>query len=285
MALRLYLTCVLIISLYHIENSYAQGSIKGILETHTYQTTVKGPKYKKLQVYLPGNYYTQYHNYPVVYLLHGANGNENSWIDHGKILKDIDSLVLCGSIGEYIYVFPNSNRYYNDFDSIDSHPVNSIDSYLNLNGSIEYSFINDLVTYIDRTFRTIPTKEYRAIAGLSLGGLQSLYITANVPDMFGHIGLFSPIIYPPLNFGKHSYIYRYLEGKLKNQFSSAQNLSLYLIMIGEKDPFFKSAYIYSKLLDELKCNHSFIKTSGGHTWQNWTMYCNQFLKSLWKQAP
>lgn len=282
MVFRLYITCILVISLHHIEYSYAQ---EGILETHSYQTTVKGPKNKKVKVYLPPDYYTQVQRYPVVYLLHGANGNENSWIDQGDILKQIDSLVLCGSIGEYIYVFPNSNKYYNDYDSIGSHTINSVDSYLNLNGSIEYSFIYDLVTYIDKTFRTIPTKEYRAIAGLSLGGLHSLYITANVPDLFGFIGLFSPIIYPPLSFGKHSDIYRNLTDKLECQFASTDSLLLYMIMIGEEDPFFKGAKTFSEELQEKGCYHIFEKTSGGHTWDNWKCYSIIFLKSLWKQTP
>lgn len=285
MTFRLCITCVLIISLHYIESVCAQETIKGILETHIYPTSVKGPKYKKLKIYLPADYYSQIQRYPVVYLLHGANGNENSWIDQGKILKSIDSLVLCGSIGKYIYVFPNINKYYNDYDSMDSHSINSIDAYLNLNGSIEYSFTYDLVTYIEQTFRTIPTKEYRAIAGLSIGGLHTLYITANAPDIFGFIGLFSPIIYPPPNFGKHSYIYRDLIGKLEHQFSSSEELSLYLIMIGENDPFFKGAKTYSEELKEMKCYHIFEKTSGGHTWDNWSKYCNIFLKSLWTQYP
>lgn len=285
MNFRLYIIFVVIISLLYIESLYAQESLKGILETRIYQTTVKGPKFKMAKVYLPADYYSQSQRYPVVYLLHGANGNENSWISRGNILKDIDSLVMCGAIGDYIYVFPNSNRYYNDYDFIDSHTIDCIESYLNLNGSAEHSFIYDLVTYIERRFRTIPTKEYRAIAGLSLGGLQSLYITANAPDMFGCIGLFSPIIHPPLNFGKHSYIYRDLITKLQYQFSSTENLSLYLIMIGEKDPFFRGAYTYSKLLDEMRCHHIFEKTDGGHSWENWSKYCNIFLKSLWTQCP
>ena len=282
MAFRLYIASILIISLHYIESVSAFEPIKGILETHTYKTSVKGPKYKKLRVYLPADYYRLIQRYPVVYLLHGANGNENSWIDQGDILKQIDSLVLCGSIGEYIYVFPNSNKYYNDYDSIGSHTINSIDSYLNLNGSIEYSFIYDLVTYIDKTFRTIPTKEYRAIAGLSLGGLHSLYITANAPDLFGFIGLFSPIIYPPLSFGKHSDIYRNLTDKLECQFASTESLLLYMIMIGEEDPFFKGAKTYSEELQKMKCYHIFEKTSGGHSWENWCHYCDKFLKSLWK---
>lgn len=266
--------------------SFAQEENHGILETHVYSTTVKGPESKKLEIYLPADYYADTKEYPVVYLLHGANGNESSWIKQGNILNDIDSLVLGGIIDEYIYVFPNTNRYYNDYDSIGSRTTDSVESYLNLNGSAEYSFIHDVVTYVERTFRTIEQKEFRAIAGLSLGALQSIYISANAAELFGYIGLFSPVIYPPMNFGKHTYFYRNLEDKLINQFSSTSSPTLYLIIIGKDDAFYKSAYQYSKILSKLKCEHVFETTTGGHTWYNWTRYCTEFLHSLqWGHIP
>lgn len=263
--------------------AYSQIKPLGTIEAHRYIYGETGAPYKNLYVYLPEDYYTSDKHYPVVYLLHGANGNERSWVDKGSILGQIDSLTQSKVLKESIYVFPNMNRYYRYYDSFTSRPKGSIESFLDLNGSSEFSFIEDIMTFVDRTFRTIPCMKHRAIAGLSLGGLQSLYITANTTDSFGYIGLFSPIIYPPLTFGEHSHIYRNLEQKLNSQ-SDAEPM-LYLIMIGEDDPYFEAAYIYSQLLENLQFKHIFIKTPGGHTWENWCEYCTIFLKSLWKESP
>lgn len=278
MQAKLYIIGVLLALYNFIGDSYAQDLNHGILQTHIYHTSVNGNFSKKVRVYLPANYHTDNKSYPVVYLLHGANGNEKSWIENGDILKNIDSLVSYGIIKECIYVFPNTNRYYHKYDYLLSRPIGSIKAYLDLNGSAEYSFIEDLITYIDKNFRTIPLKHCRAIAGLSLGGLQSLYITANSPDTFGHIGLFSPLIYPPLTLGTHSHIYRNLEIKLKRLF--ADPALKYMIMIGEDDPYYKSAYTFSEMLKKNNYNFQFIPTTGGHSWDNWKSYSIIFLKSL-----
>lgn len=258
---------------------YAQDISDGILETHTYPSTVSGPSAKKMYVYLPAGYHVGHARYPVVYFLHGANGNERSWMDKGLILSCIDSLETCGEIPPAIYVFPNTNRYDNEYDYIGSRPRRSVDAYMDLNGSAEYSFIHDIMKYVDENLRTIPEKRYRAIAGLSLGGLQTLYITSNVPDAFGYVGLFSPIIYPPMSIGRYSHIYRNLPDKLEIQFGSSP--SLYLIMIGEDDPYYRSAFIFSESLRQERYDFRFISTPGGHTWDNWKSYSLYFLKSLW----
>lgn len=280
---KLYIIGVILALYNFIGDSYAQDLNHGILQTHIYHTSVNGNGSKKVKVYLPKNYYTDNKAYPVVYFLHGANGNEKSWMEKGHILKNIDSLVSHGIIEEYIYVFPNTNRYNHKYDYLLSRPKGSIESYLDLNGSVEYSFIEELITYVDMTFKTIPMKHFRAIAGLSLGGLQSLYITANSVDTFGYIGLFSPLIYPPLTLGMYSNIYRNLESKLKSQF--ADPTLKYMIMIGEDDPYYKSAYIFSELLKRNNYNFQFIPTTGGHSWDNWESYSIIFMESLWDKLP
>lgn len=251
----------------------------GILERHKYPCSVKGPLTRVMYVYLPSSYYENNKCFPTIYLLHGANGNETSWILKGKIIEIIDSLTVANCIRECIYIFPNMNHYFNDYDYGDSREKGSIDSFLGLNGSVEYAFIDDVVNYVDNHFRTIPSKKYRAIAGLSLGGLQTLYITANNHDFFEHVGLFSPLIYPPLSFGPYTSVYRNLEDKLHIQFHTPP--STYWIMVGKDDAYFNSSFFYNKLLDDNGHPHTFYISEGGHTWDNWRAYCSMFLTSLW----
>ena len=262
-----------------LANLHAQNCNSGLLEAHIYNSSIKGPDKKKMYVYLPSDYHTSEKYYPVVYFLHGANGNERSWIEYGHILNTIDSLTTLREIPECIYVFPNTNKYYHELDYIGSRPKNSLEAFLSLNGSAEHSFIHDIMKYVDSQLRTLPYMEKRAIAGLSLGGLQTLYISANCAGTFGYIGLFSPIIYPPSYIGGYSFMYNNLEKKLDTLFAFSP--ALYMIMIGEDDPFFKSAYYYSNMLHEHNHDHIFTQTKGGHTWSNWSEYSIAFLKSLW----
>lgn len=252
----------------------------GFLEHHEYSCSVQGPSKRYMYVYLPPSYYTSDTDYPVTYLLHGANGNETSWIIKGDIITIIDSLTRNNLTHECIYVFPNMNHYYNDYDYGDSREKGSVDSFLGLNGSVEHAFINDVVSHIDNNFRTIPLKRCRAIAGLSLGGLQALYITANNHDYFDYIGLFSPLIYPPLRFGPYTSIYRNLEHKLDIQFNLPP--STYWIMVGKDDAYFNSSFFYDRLLSDNGFPHIFYISEGGHTWENWKAYCSMFLEVLWK---
>lgn len=277
--------CILVVmnscSTYNqVQESTLYHNYDGILESHYYKCSTCQFLLRKVYIYLPKDYYESDTNFPVIYLLHGANGNEESWIRNGHVLERIDSLYSSHSIGKCIYVFPNTNSYYSQLDYGNSRPKKSIEAYFALKGNVEYNFLNDLVRYIDNNYRTSNQKSYRGICGLSLGGLQSLYISANNPQEFGHIGLFSPLIYPPFSLGKHSNIYSHLQDKLLLQFNS--NPQNYLIMVGEDDPYFSSSYFYCKLLESLDLNFEFIITHGSHTWENWDKYSVYFLERFWE---
>lgn len=262
--------------------SIHQHNGRGTLKRYRYSCSVKGPAKRYMYIYVPESYYDSNKSYPTLYLLHGANGNETSWIIKGGIIECIDSLTSADIIEECIYIFPNMNHYHNDHDYGQSREKKSIDAFFGLDGSVEHAFIRDVVDYVDTHFRTIPDKTHRAIAGLSLGGLQTIYISSNHYNYFEYIGLFSPLVYPPLDRGSYSYIYKQLDKKLSNQFDIPP--SLYWIMVGEDDPYFFSAYFYSKLLRENKHSHSLYISEGGHSWDNWRQYCIMFIKELWRES-
>ena len=256
---------------------------RGYLVKDTYRCSVPGPKARYMFVYLPESYFDSGMEYPVVYLLHGANGNETSWIRKGRILENIDSLRLDGKVAECIYVFPDMNHYRNDSDFRTPHEKKSIEAFLGLNGSIEYAFLNDVVKHVDSSYRTIPHKDCRAIGGLSLGGLQAMYISANNPDCFGYVGLFSPLIHIPVRLGPHSFFYRKLEQKLKGQFEDPP--ALYWIMSGKYDFVYNSVFRFSRYLYTRRHLHHFHVSDGGHTWNNWQDYSIMFIKELRKNLP
>ena len=253
---------------------------QGILEEQIYKCSVEGPKERRMFVYLPQNYYSNTDSYPVFYLLHGARGNETSWMSKGDLLQNIDSLTTNGLMKECIVVLPNTNQHNDDEDYGKSRIKGAVESFFENDGRVEYSFVNDVVKKIDTTYRTIPEKGSRAIAGLSIGALQSLHISANHPDTFGYIGLFSPMVHPFIIPSEHSSFFKELKKKQKIQFATPPEL--YWIMIGKTDFFYPRINCYHKQLKRKGYKHEYLATPGGHQWYNWEEYCIMFMKRLWK---
>ena len=260
-----------------IDMGYAH---EGILEECIYECSVEGPRERRMLVYLPADYYETTTKYPVFYLLHGARGNETSWIAKGNLLHNIDSLTAHGLMEKSIVVLPNTNQHNNDRDYGKSRIKGAIESFFENDGMVEYAFVNDVVKKVDRTYRTIPEKAGRAIGGLSIGALQSIHITANHPEMFDYVGLFSPMVHPVPHPSEHSAFYRKLKSKQKVQFTTAPQR--YWVMIGKTDIFYPRMKAYHGYLECNDYAHEFYTTHGGHQWYNWEEYCNLFMQQLWK---
>lgn len=175
---------------YYIDRDIPHGKIEKIW----YPSTMNGMSQRRMFVYLPAEYSQNPDKlYPVLYLLHGSGGDETSWSDMGRGSQILDYLINIGQCKPMIVVMPNGNVYLDaapgESPYMNKKPKsNNISSML---GIYEAAFPNEIIRYIERNYRVIPDKAHRAIAGLSLGGLQALFIAANNPDAFDYIGLFS----------------------------------------------------------------------------------------------
>lgn len=253
---------------------------KGWLEEVFYNSSTGGPATRRALVYLPEGYDSSSTSYPTLYLLHGANGNETSWITKGLILREIDRLVSRNEMVRSIIVFPNMNHYDDDGDADMSRLKKPFECFFEPDGSVESGFVTDLVDTIDSTYRTISTKEMRAIAGLSMGGMQAIQISASNPGTFGYIGMFSPFVTPFVKKSGYSGFYRHIKQRLKMQFSDPPQL--YWIMIGRKDMFKPHMDSFSYFLQEKGYPHRYDVSKGGHEWYNWVEYCNRFMKEIFR---
>lgn len=263
------------------QQSYlSNGELKcnGILEQRAYTCSVEGPSSRKMNVYLPAEYYQTSEHYPVLYLLHGARGNEQSWIVKGDLLRIVDSLTERGLMRKCIVVLPNTNQYKDDKDFGNSRTKGALESFFENNGAVEHSFVADVVAEVESRYRTIPKKSGRAIAGLSIGALQAIHISASHPDMFDYIGLFSPMVHPFAQHSHYSSIYRGLKKRQQIQFATPPKL--YWVMIGKRDFFYPRMNCYCGYLDRQGYRHDYYISPGGHQWSNWKLYCNIFMQRL-----
>ena len=245
-----------------------------------YPSPTLGMERRRMTVYTPAGYDDSNKQYPVLYLLHGAGGDENAWSELGRAVQILDNLIAQGKAESMIVVMPNGNGAQ---EAVPGEYPNSMykPSFTNpktMEGSFEKAF-PDIMNYVESHYRTINDKAHRAIAGLSMGGFHSLYISANYPDLFGYVGLFSAAINRQAK-GENTYIYENLEEKLAKQFSDAPKL--YFIGIGNGDFLFQDNVKYRELLDSHGYKYEYMETDGGHEWRNWRKYLNHLLPELFK---
>ena len=234
---------------------------------------------RRMMIYLPPGYEQDRQRYPVFYLLHGSGGDETVWLEQGRAAQVLDNLIASGNAEPMIVVMPNGN--------VDEQAASNMSALGNvqptfahknwMDGTFEQTF-NDIMTWVDNNYRTRPAKRFRAIAGLSMGGYHSLYISANQPEDFAYVGLFSPAI-SRMDNGKCK-IYDDLEAKLVTQFK--QRPKLYWLGIGEKDFLYKDNAEFRKLLDKNRLRYTYHESGAGHEWANWRDYLVIFVQQLFK---
>lgn len=255
----------------------------GKVEEAWYPCSVKGPTERRMIVYLPPGYEQGDQHYPVVYTLHGARGHETAWIHRGKIFQVTDSVWREGGAGPFILVLPNVNQYQNDKDFENSRYKDALESLFEIDGTVEKGFMNDVVGYVDAHYRTIPDKAHRAICGLSVGALQSMYISADHPDAFGYVGLFSPfwkvIPMPP---GCNNDFYFGIKRKWKKQFAPDPPKGYY-VFTSDQDYFYLHIQNLRRYFNRHGYPYTYIQTKGTHDWYNWVYYYRYLLEHAFRE--
>jgi len=193
-------------------------------------------------------------------------------------LRSIDSLYAVGAIPKMIVVFPNMNSYDSEKDYAYSRHKGGVESFFEVDGAVESSFVNDVVNGVDSILRTIPAKNSRALAGLSLGGMQTIHISAASPETFGYVGVFSAPLHSALRSGPYKNFYKNLDENLKLQFGD--NPPFYAIYVGKKDVYLKTMEKFSNQIKAGGHQCLFVLDSGGHQWPQWNGFVVDFLKRI-----
>ncbi|WP_313092547.1 esterase [Chryseobacterium flavum] len=234
---------------------------------------------RRLTVYTPPGYESSKETFPVLYLLHGMGGDEEAWMTLGRASQILDNLIAQGKAKPMIVVMPNGHTSNSAAPGESSKGFYKIDMRTPdiFSGDME-TYFNEIMEFTEHNYRVKADAENRAIAGLSMGGFHSLYISANQPKTFDYIGLFSPAILPPDE--KKSPVYQNLDQKLKAQ--KANSYKLYWLSIGKTDFLYKNVSEYRKKLDKMNFRYQYVESEGGHTWSNWRTYLTDFLPQLFK---
>ncbi len=248
-----------------------ENTTYGKLTLASYQSTTTG-RQRKCYVLLPVGY-TEEKTYPVLYLLHGIGGDHNEWMG-GKPDVVIGNLVAKGQAKDMIVVIPNVRA--RPFDS-----ANPSDVYSPEHIAAFDNFINDLrddlMPYIAANYSIATGRENTAIAGLSMGGREALYIGLSMPDAFGYIGAFCPAP-GVLPYEVEAGLFTAEEFKLPEDYES-----LILINTGLSDGTVGAwPSTYANTLTQNGVENIYYETAGGHDFTVWKHGLYNFAKRIFQ---
>jgi enterochelin esterase-like enzyme len=241
------------------------GIERGKLELVEYDSTTVGVK-RKARVYTPPGY-SKEKKYPVLYLLHGIGGDENEWPRGGAPDVILDNLYADKKAVPMIVVMPNG-RASKDLTARDPIPKQSPAF-----AAFEKDLLTDLIPFIEKTYSVKADRESRALAGLSMGGGQSLNFGLGNLDTFAWVGGFSsaPNTRRPADL-------------LKDHAEAAKKLRLLYVACGDKDTLFRISEGVHKMLDEKKVPHAYnVIPGGGHDFRVWKSDLYHFTQLLFHE--
>jgi enterochelin esterase-like enzyme len=222
------------------------------------------------RVYLPPDYATGAHRFPVLYMLHGAGGDYTEWtLD---LLPDaVDGLVQRGEILPMIVVMP------------DAHGPTFWANWPDTGPRWADYLAFDVVKEVDSQFRTLPTATRRAVGGLSMGGLGALHTALHHPDIFGVVGGHSPSIRPepdlrvvPMLTGQTFDEYNPI-WLVQHRWSPGQRLSIWLD-VGLDDGYRGYVERFHQVLLERGIDSSWHVFAGGHEGSYWAAHAPDYLR-------
>ena len=220
----------------------------GYLEQGSLDST-KPPQ--DFRIYLPPCYDEKTdQRYPVLYLLHGQTYTDDQWIRLGAV-KVIDQLILSGKSVPFIIVFPD-------------------DHYWNLPPGPGFGgrLVEDLIPYIDGTYRTLPDRNHRAIGGMSRGAGWALRLGLTRWDLFGTVGLHSLAVLQE----DASQIREWLK-----EIPSASRPRIFMD-VGDNDQELEMAQVVESQFNDYGLTHEWHLYSGAHTEEYWSAHVEEYME-------
>jgi enterochelin esterase family protein len=241
----------------------------GAVASVTYRSsTLHRPR--RMHIYTPPGYESGNAKFPVFYLLHGAFDCDDSWTSVGRAGFILDNLIADKKAKPMIVVMPAGHTGPFGFGA-------------RSNDDFEKDFLNDVMPYIEKNYRTRNGRADRAVAGLSMGGAQTLNIAFPHLEKFAYIGVYSSGVFGINNQQQNSG--PTWEEKNKASLDNAalkKGLKLVWFATGKDDFLVKTSEATVNMLKKHDFNVVYKESSGAHTWINWREYLNEFAPQLFQ---
>ena len=259
----------------------------GAVAAITYQSKALG-RTRRMHVYTPPGYESGKDKYPVFYLLHGAGDCDESWTSVGRAGFIVDNLIAAKKAKPMIIVMPAGHTTAGGFRA-----GNAADEF-------SQDFNGDIMPYVDTHYRTMSGRNNHAIAGLSMGGMQTLNVAIPHLDKFAYVGVFSSGFLqifmtarpggpgaaapaaPATTPEERAAAWEKDNAAVLGNAGLKKGVKLFWLGIG-KDDFLLDTHKKSlALLQKNGFQPEVKETDGGHTWINWRNYLNDFAPRLFQ---
>jgi enterochelin esterase-like enzyme len=235
-----------------------------VAEVTYYSETFGQPR--RMHVYTPPGYETSRSRYPVFYLLHGAGDSDNSWSTVGRAGFIMDNLIAAGDAVPMIVVMPDGHP-----------PAGSRAQGL---GIAEFAdeFAADIKPYIEATYRIRGGRDDTAIAGLSMGGAQTLEISMSDLAEYGYIGVFSSGVFGIADDDSFETGHR----AALDDAALRDGLEYFWFGVGDQDFLIETTKATVDMFEKHGFDVVYHESGGGHEWRNWRDYLHLFAQQLFR---
>jgi enterochelin esterase family protein len=257
----------------------------GAVASVHYYSAVLG-RHRRMHVYTPPGYESGASRFPVFYLLHGAGDCDDSWTSVGRAGFILDNLIAAQKAKPMIVVMPagHTSSSFNMGGGGGMSPM--IDEF-------SQEFEKDIMPYVESNYRVLAERRSRAIAGLSMGGMQTMNISMTDLGKFAYIGVFSSGIFgssagkpaapgaaaPP---AAKSPDWEQQHLAMLDNTELKKDLKLVWFATGTEDFLLNTTRTSVDMLKKHGFSPVYKETAGGHTWINWRHYLNEFAPQLFQ---
>jgi enterochelin esterase family protein len=242
-----------------------------VSEVTYWSSTLK--RFRRCHVYTPPGYEQGAGKFPVFYLLHGATDSDDSWGSVGRAGFILDNLIAAGKASPMVVVMPHGHTG----PFVFGQPFAA---------DFETEFAADLMPQMEQRYRVYTDRPHRAIAGLSMGGAQTLNIGFAHPDKFSAMGVYSSGIFGIVGVGRSSQpsgaTFEQRNKAVLDDASFKTGLKLFWFATGRDDRLVETTRATVEMFRKHGFTPVYKETDGGHTWDNWREYLNEFAPQLFK---
>lgn len=232
-------------------------------------------RFRRMHVYTPPGYEKGEGTFPVFYLLHGAGDCDDSWSTVGRAGFILDNLIAANKAIPMIVVMPAGHTGAFGFGGGN----NWMDDFTK-------DFAEDVMPYIENNYRVSTKREHRALAGLSMGGAQTINIAMNHLDKFAHLGVYSSGVFGITGRGfganREGPTFEEQHQQVLDDPKLKEGLKDFWFATGKDDFLLETSQATVAMFKKHNFDVVYKETEGAHTWIVWREYLHQFSQLLFK---
>ncbi len=225
-------------------------------------------RWRQFYIYKPAGYDVNLNEkYPVLYILHGGGEDERGWATQGKTDLILDNLIAEKKAKPMIIVMPDGNVDAQGFGDIT----------LNM---FERELKECIIPFVENNYRAETGPGNRALAGLSMGGIQTLFVGINNTEMFPYLGVFSSGWIMPAQNNLAAKQYEFMKENLDKINGNLKQL--WISMGGKEDIAYNNCQTMMSDFDKINVRYTYSEYPGGHTWPVWRNNLYNFAQLLFR---